>query len=80
MSKVTVVSETPIDVSVASAVEPRYRVAVPPVSRPATIVACAVKFVFVLLSVFATTVPPTGVSVNAVGLSNVEYVVGELVR
>ena len=38
-SKSTVVSDAPIEVSVAIAVAPRYSVAVPPVRRPATIVA-----------------------------------------
>ncbi len=41
--------------------------AVPPVASPGVIVACAVRFVWVVFTVFATIVPPTGVRATPVG-------------
>jgi hypothetical protein len=63
----TVVSAAKIVESVAMTSDPSNNSALPPVADPAPIVAVAVKFVFVLLSVLATTVPPTGERASAVG-------------
>ena len=61
------VSPAEIVVSVAIVIVPRINSADPPVAWPATIVAVAVIFVEAANKVLATTVPPTGVTVNAVG-------------
>ena len=61
------VSPDKIVVSVAIVIVPRINSADPPVAWPATIVAVAVMFVDADNNVLATTVPPTGVTDNAVG-------------
>ena len=61
------VSPAKIVVSVAIVIVPRINSADPPVAWPATIVAVAVIFVEAANNEFATTTPPTGVTVNAVG-------------
>ena len=63
------VSPAKIVVSVAIVIVPRINSADPPVAWPATIVAVAVIFVEAANNVFATTTPPTGVTVNAVGVA-----------
>ncbi len=69
-SKVTVVSPAAMLVSrirVGKGAPFSSSSAVPPVAWPAVIVAWAVRFVWVVFTVFATIVPPTGVSVTPVG-------------
>ena len=67
--KLNDVSPDKIVVSVAIVIVPRINSADPPVAWPATIVAVAVMFVDADNNVLATTVPPTGVTVNAVGVA-----------
>ena len=67
-SKVTEVSVAEIVASVAITVVPTKSSALPPVAEAAVIVAVAVMLVFVLFSVLAAMVPPTGVRANAVGV------------
>ena len=66
---VTLVSPARMLASVVKSVEPKNNEAMPPVAEPAVIVAEAVILVFVLFKVFATTVPPTGVTVSEVGVA-----------
>ena len=66
-SKVTLASSLAITASVAIVVVPTFSTAVPPVAWPAVMVAEAVRLVLVAFSVLATTVPPEGVNVTAVG-------------
>ena len=66
-TKVTVMSPAEIVLSVAIATPSRYNVAVPPVASPATMVAVALRSVFVAVSLFAVTTPLTPVADNAVG-------------
>ena len=65
--KVNEVSPDKIVVSVAIVIVPSINSADPPVACPATIEAVAVMFVEADNNVLATTVPPTGVTANAVG-------------
>ncbi len=66
--KLNDVSPDEIVVSVAIVIVPSNSSADPPVAWPATIDAVAVIFVEADNNVLATTVPPTGVTVSAVGV------------
>ena len=66
-AKVTVVSVEEIVLSVAMETPSRYNVAEPPVASPATIVAVAVRSVFVAVSLLLTVVPPTPTEIKEVG-------------
>ena len=63
----TEVSAAKIVESVAMATPSRYRVAEPPVASPATIVAVALKSVFVAVSLLRVVIPPTPIAESRVG-------------
>ena len=66
-AKVTVVSVTKIVLSVAMETPSRYNVAEPPVASPATIVAVALRSVFVAVSLLLAVIPPTPIDTKDVG-------------
>ena len=66
-AKETDASATRIVLSVAMETPSRYNVAKPPVASPATIVAVAVRSVFVAVSLLLAVIPPTPIDVKEVG-------------